>query len=485
MLPLDRPDLIRKGSYVDGQWLIGATDQHCIEVLNPASGDVLASLPSHDEITARMAIDAASEAFSSWRQTSVKDRARYLKDWFALILENELDLAKILTAEQGKPLGEARGEIAYGASYLEWFAEEAKRIDGDLIPPPTADRRLMVTKNPVGVVASITPWNFPSAMVARKAAPALAAGCTFVAKPALETPLSALALAYLSEEAGIPAGVFNVVVGRDAAAIGQEMTSSSHVKKLTFTGSTAVGKHLLALCAPSCKRTTMELGGNAPFIVFSDADLDKAVSGAIASKYRNSGQTCICSNRILVHADVYDEFVEKLCRQVERFSLGDGSMEGTTHGPLISEKAVRNVAAIVEDAIAGGGRVAIGGGVSDKGPGFFEPTVLTNVNRDMRVWKEEIFGPVAPVFKFATEEEALSMANDTEFGLAAYFYTRDMDRVFRFSDAMEFGMVGINETMISNEMAPFGGVKESGFGREGSKYGITDYLELKYVCLGA
>lgn len=481
MLNLKRPELLATASYVNGQWLTAGDD--LIDVMNPATQKVVAQITAVGVPETRTAIELAEKAMPAWAAKPAKERANILRRWFNLIMENQEDLAQILTAEQGKTLAEARGEIAYGANYIEWFAEEAKRIDGDLIPAPSGDKRIMVIKQPVGVVASITPWNFPNAMITRKAAPALAAGCTFVGKPATETPLSALALCVLAEEAGIPPGVFNMVVG-NSRAIGGEMTSNPIVRKLTFTGSTPVGKVLMEQCASTVKKTSMELGGNAPFIVFDDADLDAAVEGALASKYRNSGQTCVCTNRLLVQSGVYDAFVEKLHQAVSQFKLGDGTQDGVTHGPMITTKAVNDVQALVDDAVAKGAQPIIGGKPSELGAYFYEPTILTGATSEMNVFKEEIFGPVAPVFKFESEAEAIAMANDTEFGLAAYFYTRDLGRIFRVGEALEYGIVGINEGIISNEMAPFGGVKESGSGREGSKYGMEDYLEIKYMCLG-
>ncbi|MCV6625231.1 MAG: NAD-dependent succinate-semialdehyde dehydrogenase [Cellvibrionaceae bacterium] len=483
MLELTRPELLRSQSYINGQW-VEADSGATVPVTNPANGELVATVASLSEVETRRAIESAEQAMQSWQQTSCKQRAKVLRDWYNLIMANQEDLAKILTAEQGKPLAEARGEIAYGASYIEWFAEEAKRIDGDVIPAPANDKRIVVIKQPVGVVASITPWNFPNAMITRKIAPALAAGCTVVGKPATETPLSALALCVLAEQAGVPAGVINMVVGSSSRAIGGELTANPIVKKLTFTGSTPVGKILMEQCAATVKKTSMELGGNAPFIVFDDADLDAAVAGAVASKYRNAGQTCVCSNRMLVQAGIYDAFVEKLAAAVSDFSVGDGFSEGVTMGPLVNAKAVNDVDAMVQDAIGKGASVAAGGKRSELGECYYEPTILTQVSDDMRVFSEEIFGPVAPIFKFNTEAEALQMANDTEFGLAAYFYTRDIGRVWRVGEGLEYGIVGINEGIISNEMAPFGGVKESGSGREGSKYGMDDYLEIKYMCMG-
>lgn len=482
MLQLNRPDLLAKGSYINGHWITEA--EETLDITNPATGEVIATLPSLGAAETKAAIDDAEKAFASWSKTTAKERANILRKWFNLIMENQEDLAKILTAEQGKALAESRGEIAYGANYIEWFAEEAKRLDGDIIPPPNNNQRIMVIKQPVGVVASITPWNFPNAMITRKAAPALAAGCTFVGRPASETPLSALAICVLADEAGVPAGVFNMIVGAKSREIGGEMTSNPKVRKLTFTGSTPVGKVLMEQCAATVKKTSMELGGNAPFIVFDDADVDAAVAGALVSKYRNSGQTCVCTNRFLVQEGIYDTFASKLAEAVNQFKLGNGAEEGTTHGPLVTTKAVNDVDTLVQDAVAKGADVVTGGKVSDLGACFYEPTILTNTTKDMRVFSEEIFGPVAPLFKFKTEEEAIAMANDTEFGLASYFYTRDLGRIFRVGEGLEYGIVGINEGIISNEMAPFGGVKESGSGREGSKYGIDDYIELKYMCLG-
>jgi succinate-semialdehyde dehydrogenase/glutarate-semialdehyde dehydrogenase len=483
MLQLNNPGLLRSQSYINGEW-VDADNGATVDVINPSNGERVATVASLGEAETRRAIAAADVAMKGWQQVSCKAKAKILRDWFNLIMANQEELARILTAEQGKPLAEARGEIAYGASYIEWFAEQAKRIDGDIIPAPSGDKRIAVIKQAVGVVASITPWNFPNAMITRKIAPALAAGCTVVGKPATETPLSALALCVLAEQAGIPAGVINMVVGSSSRAIGGELTSNPLVKKVTFTGSTPVGKILMAQCATTVKKTSMELGGNAPFIVFDDADIDSAIAGAIASKYRNAGQTCVCSNRMLVQAGVYDEFVEKLTAAVAKLSVGDGFSEGVTMGPLVNAKAVNDVDAMVQDAKDKGAKVVAGGSRSSLGDCYYEPTILSNVNFDMRVFREEIFGPVAPIFKFTTEEQALQMANDTEFGLAAYFYTRDIGRVWRVAEGLEYGIVGINEGIISNEMAPFGGVKESGSGREGSKYGMDDYLEIKYMCMG-
>tara|TARA_B110000503_G_scaffold36706_1_gene60047 strand:- start:39245 stop:40711 length:1467 start_codon:yes stop_codon:yes gene_type:complete len=474
--------LLQTGAYIDGHW-VSADDGASLAVINPSTGEELVWIASVGAVETRRAIAAAERALPAWRAKTAKERANILRRWFNLMMENQHDLAMIIAQEQGKTLTEAAGEIAYAANYIEWFSEEAKRIYGDIIAPPSNDKRLMVVRQPVGVVASITPWNYPSAMIARKVAPALAAGCTFVAKPAKETPLSAFALAVLAEEAGVPPGVFNVVCGDDSAAIGGEMTSNPIVRKLTFTGSTAVGKMLIGQCATTVKKTSMELGGNAPFIVFDDADLEAAVSGAMASKFRNSGQTCVCANRFLVQEGIYDAFALRLVEEVKKFKLGNASDKATTMGPLISAKEAGKVAAMVDEAVVGGAKIMVGGQRSPLGDCFYEPTVLQNVNDSMRIFREEIFGPVAPLFKFSTEAEAVAIANDTQFGLASYFYTRDIGRVWRVSEALEYGMVGINEGIISNEMAPFGGIKESGSGREGSKYGIDDYVEIKYMCL--
>jgi succinate-semialdehyde dehydrogenase/glutarate-semialdehyde dehydrogenase len=482
-MKLKRTDLLRTQSYINGEW-VNADNGATVAVRNPATGETVATIANVGGDETRRAIEAAEAALPVWREKSAKERGKILRRWFDLVMSNIDDLAQILTAEQGKPLAEAAGEITYGASYIEWFSEEAKRIYGDIIAPPSNDKRLLVVKQPVGVVASITPWNFPNAMLARKAAPALAAGCTFVGKPATETPLSALALAVLAEEAGVPAGVFNVVCGSSSRAIGGEMTSSPIVKKLTFTGSTPVGKVLLEQSASTVKKTSMELGGNAPLIVFDDADLDSAVAGTIASKYRNAGQTCVCTNRVLVQEGVYQAFIEKLTAAVNEFQVGNGTEDGVTMGPLINAKAATDVDELVQDAMSKGAQATTGGARSELGECFYQPTVLANADTSMQVFKAEIFGPVAPVFKFKTEEEAVAMANDTEFGLASYFYTKDIGRIFRVGEALEYGIVGINEGIISNEMAPFGGVKESGSGREGSKYGIEDYIEIKYMCLG-
>jgi succinate-semialdehyde dehydrogenase/glutarate-semialdehyde dehydrogenase len=474
--------LLRNQAYIDGTWC-DADSGETLAVLNPANGRVVAEVAKCGTAETRRAIEAAERAQVQWRQTTAKERAAILRKWLELMLAAQEDLAQIMTAEQGKPLAESRGEIVYGASYIEWFAEEAKRIYGDTIPQPSNDKRIVVIKQPVGVVACITPWNFPNAMLARKIAPALAAGCTVVCKPANETPLSALAMAELAERAGVPAGVINIVAGK-TSEIGAELTSNPIVRKLTFTGSTAVGKLLVEQCAATMKRTSMELGGNAPFIVFDDADLDEAVKGALICKFRNAGQTCVCANRILVQDGVYDAFADKLAAAMKNLRMGDGAEDGVDIGPLINEKAANDVLDFVGDAVAQGAQVAAGGKRSNLGACFIEPTLLTNVNDDMRVFREEIFGPVAPLFRFRDEADVIAMANDTEFGLASYFYARDLGRVWRVAEALEYGIVGINTGIISNEMAPFGGMKESGQGREGSKYGLDDYLEIKYMCLG-
>ncbi|HCD54069.1 NAD-dependent succinate-semialdehyde dehydrogenase [Haliea sp.] len=481
-LSLSDPTLLQTQAYIGGTW-VDADDGATFPVSNPANGELLVRVAKVGATETRRAIEAASLAMEGWKAQPAKIRAGVLRKWFDLMLENQEDLATIMTAEQGKILAESRGEVAYGASFIEWFGEEAKRIDGDVIPGPSADRRIVCIKQPVGVVAAITPWNFPNAMIARKAAPALAAGCSIVIKPASETPLSAFAMAVLAERAGVPAGVLNIVAG-SSSAIGGELTSNPTVRKLTFTGSTPVGKMLEAQCAETMKKTSMELGGNAPFIVFDDADIDAAVEGAIASKYRNSGQTCVCSNRMLVQHSVYDEFVRKLVAATAELAVGDGFAENVKIGPLVNAAAVDDVDALVQTSVNAGAQVALGGGKHALGGCFYQPTILTDVTRDMPVFRNEIFGPVAPVVRFHTEAEAIAMANDTEFGLASYFYTRDIGRVWRVAEALEYGIVGINEGLISNEMAPFGGVKESGSGREGSKYGMDDYLEIKYMLMG-
>jgi succinate-semialdehyde dehydrogenase/glutarate-semialdehyde dehydrogenase len=474
--------LLRNQAYIDGEWC-DADSGETLAVLNPANGQKITDVAKCGTAETRRAIEAAERAQVEWRNTTAKERAALLRKWLELTLDAQEDLAQIMTAEQGKPLAESRGEIVYGASYIEWFAEEAKRVYGDTIPQPSNDKRIVVIKQPVGVVACITPWNFPNAMLTRKIAPALAAGCTVVCKPANETPLSALAMAELAERAGVPAGVINVIAGK-TPEIGAELTSNPIVRKLTFTGSTAVGKLLVEQCAATMKRTSMELGGNAPFIVFDDADVDEAVKGAIICKFRNAGQTCVCANRILVQDGIYDEFAEKLAAAMAALKLGDGTQDGVDVGPLINEKAANDVLEFVDNAVAQGAQVAAGGRRSNLGSCFVEPTLLTHVTEGMRVFREEIFGPVAPLFRFEDEAGAISMANDTEFGLASYFYSRDIGRIWRVSEGLEYGIVGINTGIISNEMAPFGGIKESGQGREGSKYGLDDYLEIKYMCIG-
>jgi succinate-semialdehyde dehydrogenase/glutarate-semialdehyde dehydrogenase len=481
-LQLKDRELFREQCLIDGRWL-PADEGGALPVRNPATSEQLGTIPNMGAAETRRAIEAAARALPAWGARTAKDRAALLRRWFDLITQNEQDLATLMTAEQGKPLAEAKGEIAYAASFIEWFAEEGKRLYGDLIPGHQPDKRIMVLRQPVGVVAAITPWNFPAAMITRKAGPALAAGCTMVLKPATQTPFSALALAELALRAGIPPGVFNVVTGA-AAAIGGEMTSNPAVRKLTFTGSTEIGKKLMGQCAGTVKKLSLELGGNAPFIVFDDADLDAAVQGAIASKYRNTGQTCVCANRLLVQEAVYDEFARRLSEAVGKLRVGDGLKGATDQGPLIDSKAVAKVEEHVADAVGKGAKVLAGGKRHALGGTFFEPTILTGVTSLMMVAREETFGPVAPLFKFKTEAEAIAMANDTEFGLAAYVYTRDLARSWRVCEAIEYGIVGLNTGIISTEVAPFGGVKESGTGREGSKYGILDYTELKYVCVG-
>ena len=481
-LSLSDPTLLKNQAYINGQW-VDADNGDTFPVTNPANGELIVEVAKLGASETARAIAAAEEAMKSWKVLPAKSRSQILRKWYDLMMENQEDLAIIMTAEQGKPLAESRGEIAYGAAFMEWFGEEAKRIDGDVIPGPSSDKRIVCIKQPVGVVAAITPWNFPNAMIARKAAPALAAGCSIVIKPATETPLSAFAMAELAERAGVPAGVLNILVGA-SSAIGGEITSNPAVRKLTFTGSTPVGKMLEAQCAATMKKTSMELGGNAPFIVFDDADLDSAVQGAIISKYRNAGQTCVCSNRLLVQDGIYDAFVEKFVKAAAQMTVGDGFQESVAVGPLVNTSAVNDVDELVQSSVAAGAKVALGGHPHDLGGCFYHPTVLTEVTSDMAVFRNEIFGPVAPIVRFTTEEEVIAMANDTEFGLASYFYTRDIGRVWRVAEALEFGIVGINEGIISNEMAPFGGVKESGSGREGSKYGIDDYVEIKYMLMG-
>jgi succinate-semialdehyde dehydrogenase/glutarate-semialdehyde dehydrogenase len=481
-LNLKDPSLLRDACYVGGEWA-AADKGGSIKVVNPSTGELVGTVPNMGAAETKRAIEQANAALPAWRAKIAKERSAILRKWFELMMANQEDLAALMTAEQGKPLAESRGEISYAASFIEWFAEEGKRIYGDTIPQFSADRRLVVIKQPIGVCAAITPWNFPAAMITRKAGPALVAGCTMVVKPASQTPFSALALAVLAERAGLPKGVFSVITG-SASEIGGEMTSNPIVRKLTFTGSTEIGKKLMEQCASTVKRTSMELGGNAPFIVFDDADLDAAVKGAIASKYRNAGQTCVCANRVFAQDKIYDAFVEKLGKAVAELKVGDGFEQGVTIGPLINMAAIEKVEEHVADATKKGAKVAIGGKRHARGGTFFEPTILTGTTPDMLIFREETFGPVAPVFRFKTEDEVIKFANDTEFGLAAYFYGRDIGRIWRVAEALEYGMVGVNEGIISTEVAPFGGVKESGNGREGSKYGIEDYLEVKYLCMG-
>jgi succinate-semialdehyde dehydrogenase / glutarate-semialdehyde dehydrogenase len=482
MMKLKDPALFRERCYIDGEWSsadAGAT----IDVINPATGARLGTIPNAGATETRRAIEAAGRALASWRDRTAQDRATVLRRWHDLMMANQDDLAILMTAEQGKPLAESKGEIAYAASFIEWFAEEGKRLYGDVIPAHQPDKRILVLRQPIGVVAAITPWNFPAAMITRKAGPALAAGCTLVVKPAMQTPYSALAMAELAHRAGVPGGVLNVVTG-SAAAIGGEMTGNPLVRKLTFTGSTAVGKKLMAQCAGQVKKISLELGGNAPFIVFEDADLDAAIAGAIASKYRNTGQTCVCANRLLVAEGVYDAFADKLAAAVGKLRVGDGLAGVTEQGPLIDANALAKVEEHIADATARGARIRTGGRRHALGGTFFEPTILTDVTPAMLIAREETFGPIAPLFRFRSEAEAIRMANDTEFGLAAYFYTRDLARSWRVSEALEYGIVGLNTGIISTEVAPFGGIKESGVGREGSKYGILDFTEIKYVCVG-
>jgi succinate-semialdehyde dehydrogenase / glutarate-semialdehyde dehydrogenase len=479
---INDPGLLRQQGYIDGAW-VDADDGGVTEVTNPADGSVIGTVPNMGSGETRRAIAAANNAWPGWRARTGKERAVILRRWYDLIMGSQEDLARLMTAEQGKPLAEARAEVSYGAAFVEWFAEEAKRIYGDTIPQHQADKRIVVIKEPVGVVASITPWNFPIAMITRKCAPALAAGCTVVAKPAGLTPLCALALAELAERAGIPAGVFNVVTG-SATAIGGEMTANRLVRKLTFTGSTEIGKKLMQQCAGTVKKISLELGGNAPFIVFDDADLDAAVEGAIASKYRNTGQTCVCANRILVQNSVYDDFAARLGQAASEMKVADGFTEGAQLGPLINIDAVEKVEAHIADATAKGARIVVGGQRHALGGTFFAPTVLAEVTPEMMVSREETFGPLAPLYRFETDEDAIRLANDTEFGLASYFYSRDIGRIWRAAEALEYGIVGINTGIISTEVAPFGGMKESGIGREGSKYGIEEFLEIKYLCIG-
>ena len=481
-MKLQDSSLLRQLCAIDGAW-VAADNGATLEVRDPATGALVGTVPRAGRAETRRAIEAAERALPAWRARTGKERAQVLRRWFELMMAHQEDLARLMTAEQGKPLGESRGEIAYAASFLEWFGEEAKRVYGDTIPGHARDKRILVLKQPIGVCAAITPWNFPAAMITRKVGPALAAGCTVVIKPASQTPLSALALCELANRAGVPPGVVSCVTG-SASEIGAELTGHPAVRKLSFTGSTEIGKLLTAACAGTMKKVSMELGGNAPFIVFDDADLDAAVKGALASKFRNAGQTCVCANRLLVQDGVYEAFTAKLSAAVAALQVGPGDAEGTALGPLIDAKAVAKVEEHVADALAQGARVVLGGRRHALGGSFYEPTILTGVTAQMLVAREETFGPLAPLFRFHTEAEAIQLANDTEFGLAAYFYTRDVNRVWRVSEALEYGIVGINEGIISTEVAPFGGVKQSGLGREGSKYGIEDYLEIKYLCLG-
>jgi len=481
-LELKNPDLLREQAFIDGEW-VDADSGETFDVTNPADGSLVATVPQMTIEETRRAIEAASSAWPEWRSKTAKERAAVLQRWFRLLMDNQADLAAIMTAEQGKPLAESSGEVAYGASFIEWFAEEGKRIYGDVIPTHMNDRRIVVIKQPVGVVAAITPWNFPNAMIARKAGPALAAGCTFVSKPASETPLSALAMCVLAEEAGVPAGVLNVVTTTHSKEVGEELTTSPLVRKFSFTGSTGVGKQLIRQCASTVKRVSMELGGNAPFIVFDDADIDAAVQGAVISKYRNAGQTCVCANRIYVQAGVYDDFVDKFTEAVGKMKVGRGEEEGVNIGPLISESAIDKVEELLADALDKGAELSLGGSRHELGALFYQPTIVRNATQEMAFAREEIFGPLAPVFRFEKDEDVIEMANDTEYGLASYFYARDIGRVWRVAEALEYGMVCVNDGILSTEVAPFGGVKESGMGREGSKYGIDEFIEIKYLTL--
>ena len=481
-MQLNDSSLFRQQCYIDGAW-VDADSGETIDVTNPATAEVLGTIPKAGATETRRAIEAAQAAYPAWRAKTAKERSAIVRRWYELVLENADDIAVLMTSEQGKPLAEAKGEVVYAASFIEWFAEEGKRVYGDTIPSHGADKRIVVVKEPVGVTCAITPWNFPAAMITRKAAPALAAGCPMVVKPATATPYTALALAELAERAGVPKGIFSIVTGA-SGAIGGEMTSNPIVRKITFTGSTEIGKKLIAQCAGTVKKMSMELGGNAPFIVFDDADLDAAVEGAIASKFRNTGQTCVCANRLMVQDGVYEAFTQKLGEAVAAMKVGNGLHDGVVQGPLIDMAAVEKVEEHISDAVAKGARVVVGGGRHALGHSFFEPTVLADVSRDAAVAREETFGPMAPIFRFKTEQEAIEMANDTEFGLASYFYSRDIGRIWRVAEQVEYGMVGINTGLVSTEVAPFGGMKESGFGREGSKYGIEDYIEVKYLCIG-
>tara|TARA_B100000749_G_scaffold199255_1_gene155253 strand:+ start:5907 stop:7376 length:1470 start_codon:yes stop_codon:yes gene_type:complete len=484
-LELKNRELLREQAYINGQWVMAKSGK-TFAVTNPANGDQLATVPDMDDTDTRIAIEAAAEAWPAWRSTPAKERANILRKWFNLLMANQEDLARLMTAEQGKPLAESRGEVGYGASFIEWFAEEAKRAYGDVIPGHGKDKRIVVIKQPVGVVAAITPWNFPIAMITRKVAPALAAGCPVVVKPAEDTPLSALAITALAEEAGVPAGLINIITCSkpNSVSVGSELTGNPIVRKVSFTGSTPVGKLLMRQASDTVKKVSLELGGNAPFIVFDDADLDAAVAGLMASKYRNTGQTCVCANRVYVQAGVYDAFTEKLKTAVSKMVVGPGLEGETQQGPLINDAALTKVKRHIEDATSKGAKVALGGRAHSLGGTFFEPTILTDATQEMLIAREETFGPVAPLFRFETDDEAISMANDSEFGLSAYFYSRDIHRVWRVAEELESGMIGVNEGIISTEVAPFGGVKESGLGREGSHYGLDEYMELKYLCLG-
>jgi succinate-semialdehyde dehydrogenase/glutarate-semialdehyde dehydrogenase len=481
VISLQDSQLIKDSSYINGNW---HSSKSQFTVTNPANGNEIAKMSNAGVVETQLAVKSAKEALKMWSAKSANERSSLMRNWFNLMMQHQDDLGRILTIEQGKPLAEAKGEIAYGAAFIEWFAEEGKRVYGDTIPGPSGDKRIIVIKQPVGVVASITPWNFPNAMIARKAAAALAAGCTFVVRPATQTPLSALAMAELAERAGIPPGVFNVVVGDDARGMGKVLTQHPDIAKFTFTGSTPVGKTLISQCATSVKKVSMELGGNAPFIVFADADIDAAVQGALVSKYRNAGQTCVCTNRIFVQSAVLEQFTETFSAAVAALTIGDGLRQGVSIGPMISSHAVNDVDKLVQDSIAAGAKLALGGQRDQAGENFYQPTILTQVTNDMPIASNEIFGPVSPIIAFENEDEVIAMANDTEYGLAAYFYARDIGLIWRVAEGLEYGMIGINEGVISNAAAPFGGVKQSGNGREGSKYGLDDYLEIKYLCMG-
>ena len=482
-MQLKDPSLLRSESYINGEWL-AAPDGKTFPINNPATGELIMTVADHGVASVKNAIDAAEVAQKEWAARTAKDRAMLMRTWYNLLMENQEDLAQILTAEMGKPLAEARGEIAYGASFIDWFAEEGRRISGDILQPHMTDKRIMVLKQPIGVFGAITPWNFPNAMITRKLAPGMAAGCAAVLKPAEQTPLSALAIAVLAERAGIPKGVINIVNGLDAPAMGLELTTNPTVRKITFTGSTEVGRILMKQSADTIKKVSFELGGNAPLIVFDDADLDVAVREALASKFRNAGQTCVCANRIFVQAGIYDEFAAALTAKVNEMKVGNGADDGVSQGPLIDMQGLEKVERHVKDAVAKGAQLQTGGARHELGETFFQPTVLTGMTTDMQIFSEETFGPVAPLFKFETEEEVVAMANDTIFGLAGYFFAKDMARVWRVAEALEYGIVSVNTGIFSNEVGPFGGVKQSGIGREGSKYGIDDFMELKYVCLG-